>query len=144
MKKSLKTILQLSAVMGFTLALLFVMDTSALAQSGGFSPPTLLPTEDTNLGGRGDVCVGLASMIKSGKIGLRNIPCFVKFFTQTLIGIAGSLAVVFVMIGGYKYVILGDEKKDEAKKTITYALIGLAVSLLAWIIIDLVLQIATE
>ncbi len=141
MKKPLKTILQFSAVMGFTLVLLFVMDSSALAQ---FSPPTLLPTEDANIGGRGDVCQGLATMIKSGKIGTRNLPCFVKFFTQTLIGIAGSLAVVFVMIGGYKYVIPGDEKKDEAKKTITYALIGLAVSLLAWVIIDLVLQITTE
>lgn len=141
MNKTLKTILQFSSVIGFTLFLLFVMDSSALAQ---FTPPSLLPTDDASIGGRGDVCIGLASMIKSGKIGLRNIPCFIKFFTETLIGLAGSLSVVFVMIGGYKYVILGDEKKDEAKKTITYALIGLAVSLLAWVIVDLVLQITTE
>lgn len=115
-----------------------------LAQSSNFSPPTLIPAEDTNLGGTGSVCIGLATMIQTGNIHLSNLPCFVKFFTQTLIGIAGSLAVIFVMIGGYRYVIGGEENKDKAKKTITYALIGLAVSLSAWIIIDLVLQFATE
>jgi hypothetical protein len=48
------------------------------------------------------------------------------------------------MVGGYKYVIMSDESKEKAKKTITYALIGLAVSLLAWVLIDLVIQVATE
>ena len=48
------------------------------------------------------------------------------------------------MVGGYRYTIGSDEQKDVAKKTITYALIGLAVSLLAWIMVDIVLQFATE
>lgn len=109
-----------------------------------FQPPTLLPAEDVNIGSRSDACIGIASMIRSGNIHLRNIPCFIKFFTQTVIGLAGSLAVVFVMIGGYQYVVAPDDQKDQAKKTITYALIGLAVSLLAFIITDLVLQLATE
>lgn len=106
--------------------------------------PTLLPAENVNIGGVTDECTGMGDMIRSGNIHLRNLPCFIKYFTQMLVGLAGSIAVLFVMIGGYRYVISSDEKKDEAKKTITYALIGLAVSLLAWIIIDLVLQIATE
>jgi len=117
---------------------------NVLAQGTNFDVPTLLPPEDVNLGGKGDACVGLATMIQTGDIHLRNIPCFIKFITQTIIGIAGSLSVVFVMMGGYRYVIGRDEDKDKAKKTITFALIGLAVSLLAWVIVDLVLQVATE
>ncbi len=127
------------------IALTMILQTGdVLAQTTNFDPPTLIPAEDTNLGGKGDACIGLATMIQTGDIHLRNIPCFIKFITQTLIGIAGSLSVVFVMIGGYRYVIGRDEDKEKAKKTITFALIGLAVSLMAWVIVDLVLQVATE
>lgn len=115
----------------------------ALAQSG-FAPPSVLPGDDASIGGYGDACVGLAQMIREGEITLRQIPCFIKYFSQTLIAIAGSLSVIFVMVGGYRYVLGADEAKDEAKRTITYALIGLAVSLLAWILVDIVLQLATE
>ena len=123
--------------------LFFSLQEFAFAQNN-FSPPSVLPGDNTNIGGFGDACIGLAGMIRSGDISLRQIPCFIKFFSQTLIAIAGTLSVVFVMIGGYRYVLLSDEGKDDAKRTITYALIGLAVSLLAWILVDIVLQFATE
>lgn len=115
----------------------------ALAQSN-FNPPTLLPGEDDNLGGFGDACIGLATMIRTGDITLRQLPCFIKFFSQTLIAVAGSLSVIFIMVGGYKYVLFSADQKEEAKKTLTYAAVGLAVSLLAWILVDTVLRFATE
>lgn len=115
----------------------------AFAQTS-FDIPTLLPAENENLGGEGDACIGMADMIRSGNIHLRNLPCFIKYFSQTLIALGGSLAVVFVMVGGYWLVIGTPEQKDQGKKTVTYALIGLAVALMAWIIVDLALQIATE
>ncbi len=140
MKKILKiTILTVLLALN---GLLF-FEESAIAQTN-FQPPTVLPATDDNLGGRTDACTGLATMIRMGNINLRNIPCFIKFFTQTLISISGSLAVIFIMIGGYRYIIGGDEDKDAAKKTITYAVIGLIITLLAWIITDLALQVATE
>lgn len=134
-------IIVITVLLSLNLSLAF--SSSALAQTN-FQPPTVLPATDASIGGRGDACIGLATMIRSGNIHLRNIPCFIKFFTQTLISIAGSLAVIFIMIGGYRYVIGRDEDKDAAKKTITYAIIGLVISLLAWVITDLVLQVATE
>ena len=109
-----------------------------------FTPPSILPGDDFDIGGYGDACTGLAQKIRTGDISLRQIPCFIKYFSQTLIAIAASISVIFVMIGGYKYVVGSDEQKDVAKKTITYALIGLAVSLMAWILVDIVLQFATE
>ena len=142
MSKQVRKILSISIPLGAVLLMLFVLDTTVLAQ---FSPPTLLPAENVDIGGRGGACIGLADMIRSGDIHLRNIPCFIKFFTQTLVGIAGSISVVFIMFGGYRYVVSSEEDaKSGGKKTIIYALIGLAVSLMAWIIIDLVLQVATE
>jgi len=127
---------------GFFLAL-FLSVPLTFAQTN-FSPPTLLPGENADLGGYGDACIGLADSIRSGQIHLRQIPCFIKYFAKTLIAIAGSLSVIFVMIGGYKYVLPTEEDKASAKKTITYALIGLAVSLLAWVLVDIVLQVITE
>lgn len=138
-----------SKVFGLLMTLLvltgfFALDVipQALAQSG-FTPPSVLPGENANIGGYGDACIGLANMIRTGDISLRQIPCFIKYFSQTLIAIAGSVSVIFVMIGGYRYT-LSNEANEEAKKTITYALIGLAVSLLAWVMVDIVLQLATE
>ena len=141
----MKKLLKLSHFILISVALLIPLfiGASVFAQTG-YMPPTILPAEDTNIGGSEGVCIGLATMIKTGNIHLRNIPCFIKYITETLVALAGSISVIFVMIGGYKYVILSDEKKEEAKKTITYALIGLAISLMAWIIIDLVIKIATE
>ena len=114
------------------------------ALASNFAPPTILPGDNTNIGGFGDACIGLANMIRTGDISLRQIPCFIKYFAQTLIGIAGSVAVIFIMIGGYRYTLGSEGANDEAKRTITYALIGLAVSLLAWIMVDIVLQLITE
>ncbi len=136
----IKKLLPFFALAGVFIAV-FLVAGEAFAQVG---PPTLLPAEDADIGGKGDVCIGLGQMIRTGDIHLKNIPCFIKWFTQVLISLAGSIAVIFVMVGGYRYVIGSDDNKAEAKKTITYALIGLAVTLLAWIIIDLVLQLATE
>ncbi len=113
------------------------------AQSN-FNPPSLLPSNNQNLGGYGDACIGLANLIRTGDISLRQIPCFIKFFSQTLIAVAGSLSVIFVMVGGYKYALFGPDEKEAAKKTITYALAGLAVSLMAWILVDTVLRFVTE
>lgn len=57
---------------------------------------------------------------------------------------SGSIAVALLVIGGIRYIVsLGNqERMDAAKKTITYALIGLAVIILAYAavtnIIDLI------
>ena len=115
-----------------------------ISNAQDFYPPTLLPGDNTQVEGYGDVCIGLADAIRTGNLHLRQLSCFIKYFSQTLIGIAGTLAVIFVIIGGYRLVFGADAAKDDAKRTILYALIGLAVSLLAWILVDIVLQFVTE
>jgi hypothetical protein len=55
--------------------------------------------------------------------------------------IIGALSVLFVVIGGLRYVLSdGDPKKtSEAKQTIIYAVIGLVIAALAEIIVAFVL-----
>ena len=139
-RKLLSILLPAALLLGFFALHLIPL---ALAQTS-FAPPSVLPGEDVSIGGYGDACIGLARMIREGEITLRQIPCFIKYFSQTLIAVAGSISVIFVMVGGYRYVLGADTDKDVAKRTITYALTGLAVSLLAWILVDIVLQLATE
>ena len=129
--------------LGIGIFILFLQINSVLAQSN-YKPPTVLPNDDTNLGGFGDECIGLGHMISTGDIHLRNVPCFLKYFAETLIALGGTLAVVFIIIGGYRYVFGFEEDKGGAKNTILYALIGLVVSLSAWVLVDIVLQIITE
>ncbi len=60
-----------------------------------------------------------------------------------LIAAAGVLAFIFIVISGIKIVTSsGDEKKlDSAKGTLTYAIIGLIVTLLAIIMVNLIQRI---
>lgn len=60
---------------------------------------------------------------------------------NAIIGVLGIVAVIFVIVGGVKYMTsAGDPGKiQQAKKTILYALIGLAVCALAFAIVNLVI-----
>lgn len=59
---------------------------------------------------------------------------------EIVLGVAGALAVLFVIIGGFRYITAqGDEKKVEgAKATLKNAIIGLVVILLAFAILSAV------
>ena len=57
-----------------------------------------------------------------------------------LTGVAGIVAIIFIIIGGFKFLTSsGDEKKlASATSTLTYAIIGLVVVILAFVIIKVV------
>lgn len=60
---------------------------------------------------------------------------------QAVFGLAALLSVLFVAIGGFKYTTAtGDPQGlQKAKGTIIYALIGLAISLSAYTIVEFVM-----
>ncbi len=59
-----------------------------------------------------------------------------------LLSFIGGLSVLIIVIAGFVYVTsAGDENKtEEAKKWIIYAIVGLIVSLLAWVIVNTVIE----
>jgi len=60
--------------------------------------------------------------------------------------VIGAVAVIMIIFGGFKYVISGGDSSavTSAKNTILYAIIGLIIALLAYAIIDFVLQTITS
>lgn len=68
---------------------------------------------------------------------VKNINVFLANVINWLLGIVGALVMLALIWGGIKYIIsVGDPKKvDEAKQVITWAIVGLAVILLAFVIV---------
>lgn len=88
---------------------------------------------------RDQISKALGCAVKLGRIRLFMVPLFITFIIQFLLGIAGLVAVLFVVIGGYHYVVGGlIEDKEKGKKTIQHALIGLIVALSAWMVINFI------
>lgn len=84
----------------------------------------------------------LGCALKWGKIRLFMIPFFITYIVQFLLSIAGLIAVLFVVYGGFRYATGGlTEDKESGKKIIQHALIGLVVALSAWIVVNFI-QIA--
>lgn len=59
---------------------------------------------------------------------------------QIMIGLSAILCIIFIIVGGYKFITSGGDPKklESARMTIFYALIGIAVVILAFIILQVV------
>lgn len=63
-----------------------------------------------------------------------------------LLLVAASIAVVYLMIGGYRYVMArgNEEASEAAKKTISSSVIGLIIIVLAFAIIRIIASVLVE
>ena len=67
------------------------------------------------------------------------IPYYIVNFIEFLINIAGLIAILFLVIAGYQFVIAGaTDKRDAAKGTVMHALMGLVVVLIAWVLVNVI------
>lgn len=106
------------------LAAALVMPIAALAQEG-------LTAED----------VGVTAIGSEIKLGQGDVRQTAARIINVALGFLGIIAVVIVLIGGFKYMVSGgsEEKTGEAKKLIVSGIIGLAIILSAWAITSFVL-----
>ena len=82
--------------------------------------------------------------IKTGRIHFWMVPYFIVYIIEFIVNISALIAILFVVIGGYKYIVSGvSDQKEGAKNTIMHALLGLAVVAAAWIIINVLQLILT-
>ncbi len=72
-----------------------------------------------------------------------TIQPLIKTIVDTLLFFVGIVSVIMIIIGGIMYTVsTGDQSNvTKAKNTITYALVGLVVSFLAYAIVHWVLHI---
>lgn len=90
-------------------------------------------TKDQVLGGVGDV---------GGKCADSGATSIFKTVTNILSLVAGAVAVIMVMISGFKYVTSGGDanKVASAKSTLVFALIGIAIAALAQTLVHFVIN----
>jgi hypothetical protein len=86
----------------------------------------------------------IGTKINCGTIELSDLPILVVYWIDYLTWIAGSIAVVFIMIGGIQYMVgsLSDQK-DAGKDTLKYAVIGLIVTFISWLGINMLQSFLT-
>jgi len=92
--------------------------------------------EETTLLTQDDI---LGCAIITGRIQFAYLNVFLFYVLNWLSIASGAVAMFFIILGGYKYIIGGlTEAQDEGKKTIINAIIGLLVSTGAWIIVSII------
>lgn len=70
----------------------------------------------------------------------------VKKFIGLILPVAGLIAVLFVIIGGFQYVMSGadEEMAEKGKKTLKNAIIGVVIIVLSWVIVTVVSNALTK
>ena len=76
---------------------------------------------------------------------LSQVQTFIQSVIQALVTLAGLVAAVFFVIGGFHYITSSGnpEHLDKAKRTILYSAVGLAVAIGAFVLSNIVSQLAT-
>lgn len=79
--------------------------------------------------------------IRTGDIHTEDIPNILVNAINFFMGIAGTIAVIFIIIGAYK-ILFGSLEQDKTKgrDTILMALGGFAIASLAWFIVKFLLN----
>ncbi len=79
--------------------------------------------------------------------GFTCIVQYVRFLTFAVISFAASISLIMLMVNGFRYMMgpaVPGGSSDAAKKGITAALTGLALSLLTYVILDTIIRSVTN
>ncbi len=90
-----------------------------------------------------DGCLNEVTLPDGTKDSVATLNCLPVIFQNlvgTLMGFAGLVAVIFILYAGFKYITAGGDPKqaESARKTLTFAIIGLLVVLLSFFIINII------
>lgn len=102
---------------------------------------SLIAKADQGTGGGGTSGgVSWSSCMIDGVATLQCLPVVFGQVVNWLLILSGTVALVFVILSGISFITSGgDQKKiDQAKKTLTYAIIGLLVIFLSFLIIKII------
>lgn len=114
----------------------------SLAASIGLAASIALPAVTFAADALNTNDLGVGAVQGAIKLGSGDVRQTAARIINVALGFLGIIAVVIVLIGGFKYMIAGgnDEKTNEAKKLIVSGIIGLAIILSAWAITSFVIS----
>lgn len=91
------------------------------------------------------LCDGAGGEFRNGNCvnrsaGTRTLPQFIRSIINILLFAIGAVAVVMIIVGGFKYTVSnGDQSAvTSAKNTILYAVVGLVIAILAFAVVEFV------
>ncbi len=78
--------------------------------------------------------------------GVSQVESFIRSVIQVLAGFAGLVATGFFVVGGYSYITSSGnpEHLDRAKRTVMWSAIGLAITIGAFVLSNIVTTLATN
>lgn len=105
-------------------------------------PPAPTPQQQACTGAGGTWDAGAGKCTAAGGTELLGTNGLVGAVVNTLLTIVGAASVIMMIVGGIRYVVSnGDQNAvGAAKNTILYAVIGLIVALLAYAIVNFVVN----
>lgn len=83
-----------------------------------------------------------AGKVKTGGTNSSSVSSILQVVTNVLLFIAGAVAVIMLVLGGIRYTASnGDQNQiTQAKNTIMYAVVGLIVTIIAYAVVDFVID----
>ena len=77
---------------------------------------------------------------------ISQVQNFIQNVIQLLVGLAGIVSAGFFVVGGFGYITSSGnpENLDRSKRTIIYSAVGLAIALGAFVLSNIVTQLATN
>lgn len=78
--------------------------------------------------------------------GVSQVEGFIRNIIQVIAGLAGLVATGFFVVGGFGYITSSGnpESLDKSKKTLLYSSIGLAITIGAFVISNIVTELASN
>lgn len=89
---------------------------------------------------------GLFGGTGNSPAGAQNAGQLITAVLQILLLVAASVAVIFLVVGGYRYVTSqgNEEGMEAAKKTITSSILGLVIIILAFAIVRIIAAVILQ
>ena len=87
-----------------------------------------------------------ASPVFAQSADISKVQSFITNIIQIMVTLAGLVSVAFFVWGGFRYMTSSGnpEALDGAKKTVLYSGVGLAITLGAYVLMNIISQVATS
>ena len=87
-----------------------------------------------------------ASPVFAQSADISKVQSFITNIIQIMVTLAGLVSVAFFVWGGFRYMTSSGnpEALDGAKKTVMYSGVGLAITLGAYVLMNVISQVATS
>lgn len=87
----------------------------------------------------------LACAMRTGNINFWMVKYFAIYALEFLLSLGALIAILMIMVGAYYYIAGGlTDDKEKGKTIITYAIGGLVLTSLSWVIVNVILLALTS